>query len=687
MPALTFDDIDSPAGNALTFDDIENVEAPGFWKMAGQNFMGGLQAAGDIATGDFQNIGEYKPTPHTEALADKLFPSGSMQGTTMENIGDLLYNMKTNTSREDYAPVMLEKFGESLPGKAATAIGGVVPTFNLLGTAAQKYAIPTISDSTGATEDEVALAMLAASPIGLKAGKRPVGNGKTQPPPQAFLSGLPEVKAAKVLTAPIRAPLKTAGYIVDTAGTIAKPIVQPMARSILESDNRIFGGGLKGDLASQTAKEGAALGERMGVDFTAGELTGNRAAMGLEDVFANTPSYADRFAKANDAKTSKIIGKFNETLDKIYPESGSRTDVGISLGDAYRGTLDNLIKTRREQAKIDFDSALKGTNEANILSNNLFRELQAIADEGNAKLLTKSKAHGAALARNILNRTSSKTQKGNIQSDTISLQDMANGLSDFSSEATRPGSILDNAQSAAERRVYARLYNALQKDLDAEIASPKGNPQRAAMLAVARNNFSKHSNSIADIQKTTLGKAIGESQRNSEGQLVIQPEMVADRFVKMQPSELKATMKFLDSNHPDIAQMARRHTLERALRISEEGRGLRGEGTTKEFTKAEFVKNLPDKEKLSALMGDSMAASEILDVATAMNRLIDYGASMRGSQTFGRGEFNKGATAHIKGALYRAITSDSLVEDLLNPRLRHEISFDARNINAEGKKP
>jgi hypothetical protein len=41
----------------------------------GSNFMQGIHNVGDIATGNWQDIGEYKLTPRTESLADKLFPA------------------------------------------------------------------------------------------------------------------------------------------------------------------------------------------------------------------------------------------------------------------------------------------------------------------------------------------------------------------------------------------------------------------------------------------------------------------------------------------------------------------------------------------------------------------------------------------------------------------------------------
>jgi hypothetical protein len=361
--------------------------------------------------------------------------------------------------------------------------------------------------------------------------------------------------------------------------------------------------------------------------------------------------------------------------------------VGNRLSSAYNNSINSLIKARDEQGRIDFDAATKGAGarDTNILSNNFFRTLQELKDEGSARLLTSREELGAQLANKYLSRLSTKTKGGNLQADTISIYELQKGLSNFSKAAKRPGGVLEDAKSAAMRSAYARLAQALEKDLDAEIANPKGDPQRSAMLQVARDNYRNYSAQIADIEKTTLGRVVGEAEHNSTGQLMISPEGIADKFTKMQPTEIRNTLQFLDKNHPDVAQMVRRYTLERALQQAMEGKGLRGEGTTKDFAKAEFVRQLPDQQKLNALLKDPVAAKDIRDVAAAMNRLIDYGAERSGSQTAQRTDFLASISRWGKGALYRSIVSDSLAEDLLNPQKRMAIAKEVRDNTPKTK--
>lgn len=581
--------------------------------------------------------------------------------------------------RLDYQRAFLEGMGNSPGGKFLGAAGGLIPEFNIVTTAIKDYINPAIVETTGADESTVALAEMAlTAPLMIKAARTPVKGNQ-----------LPSIQAAgattKAITYPIRHPIDAATGTIKAGAkatnAVLRPVVQPVVRGIIDGDNPITGEpGLRTALSSETALEGSRLGKKFGVNFSASELTGNPTAMGIEDALANSARWGGKFADANSIKTERIINGFNKTLDKIYPEASTRTDVGNRLSATYNNTINNLIKTRDEQARIDFEAAVKGAGarDTNILSNNFFRTLQELKDEGNARLLTSREELGAQLANKYLSRLSTKTKAGNTQASTISIYELQKGLANFSKAAKRPGGVLEDAKTAAMRSAYARLAEALQRDLDAEIVNPKGDPQRSAMLALARDNFRNYSNQIADIEKTTIGKIAGGAERNSAGELVLSPEGVADKFIKMEPTEIRNTLQFLDKNNPEVAQMVRRYTLERALMQATEGKGLRGEGTTKDFAKAEFVRQLPDQQKLNALLKDPIAARDVRDVAAAMNRLIDYGAARSNSATAQRTDFLASISRWGKGAFYRAIVSDSLAEDLLNPQKRMAIAKEVR---------
>ena len=100
-------------------------------------------------------------------------------------------------------------------------------------------------------------------------------------------------KTLPYLSEAITHPIATGGKVLDAAqkvaGKVLRPLVQPAAREALLSANPIFGGGLNKALISPTAEEGARLSDKLGVKFSAGELTGNTAARGGHRVGGHWP--------------------------------------------------------------------------------------------------------------------------------------------------------------------------------------------------------------------------------------------------------------------------------------------------------------------------------------------------------------------------------------------------------------
>lgn len=495
-------------------------------------------------------------------------------------------------------------------------------------------------------------------------------------------------------------PIDTAGKVVDSAikigGAALKPIVKPAVRGILESDNSVFGGGLKTAMQSKEAKEGATLGKKMGVNFSAGELTGNPTARNIEDALANSARWSSKFTEANEQKTNAIVGKFKEVLDKISSKPTSQTGLGEKLTSAYKDTIDSLVNTRRAQASVDFKRAEEATGgKPVVVPSNFIKVLNDFIKEGSSPTATREQIATANSAKKalanltekpiapsaILDATGKPIERPTApQFKKITVRDLQNGLEGYGDAAKSPGSISGGLKTASDRRFAKSAKNAFESDLDA--AAESGVGEGAHALKTARDHYRIISAKIGDIQKTALGKVVGGAERNSAGELVISPEKMANRFLSMDATEIKNTLKFLDAHHPDVANMARRHTLEAAFKKASEGMGQRGAGMTKDFGKAEFIKGLPSDDKLNALLGGSKAASDVKDVASAMNRLIDYGAKKSGSQTAQRMDILNRLGSWGMSKLYRSIVDDTLAEDLLNPTKRNALSAEAKKVNS-----
>lgn len=502
----------------------------------------------------------------------------------------------------------------------------------------------------------------------------------------------------------VRHPIETTGKVIDsavrTSGKILKPIVKPAVRNVLDSDNPLYGGKLKADLASPEAQKARELGKRIGVNFSAAEQTGNTMARGVEDTLANSPRWSGKFAEANEQKTDAVVKKFKETLSSVSPQETNVAQLGERLTKAYKESIDSLVATRRAQSDVDFESARQATGGAPVIvPNNYIKVLNDFVKEGASPTATKEQiVTGKQAAKRLQALTEKPAQPSGILDSTgkpiqqstapqykkITVTDLQNGLNGYGEAAKSPGSITGGLKTASDRRFAKAAKNAFEDDLN--VAADSATGEGAAALKMARDNYRKVSGKIGDIQQTAIGKIVGGAQRNSEGELIIFPEKISDRFLSMEPSEIKATLKFLDQEHPDVAMMARRHTLESAYKQASEGAGQSSAGGIKNFDMKKFVEGLPNDAKLEAIMGSHKAVGEVKDVAEALNRLRWYGGRKVGSQTFGRQEQNK-IFEGLKGwgakKLYQSALDDTLAEDMLNPQKRAEFTAEANKINGK----
>lgn len=536
----------------------------------------------------------------------------------------------------------------------------------------------------GGDKEDVPLTEQLLTPLGMRA-------------PKVDVLSKPLTSAAKGIKDAALHPIDTVGKGVNAAGraasAVGKPIVKPLAIGMLESDNPVFGGGYKASLESPTAKEGERLGKKLGVKFSGGELTGNAAARNVEDVLANSAKYSEKFSEENQKKTDAIVGNFKKTLDEVYPKSVSGLDVGDKISTSYKQTIDSLAKSRSQQFRSDLGLAKQASKgEAIIAPDNFVKVLKKYVSEGENPVAHPAQVAAAREAKAILENLKIPSPKPSLLLDQngdpikfpsaaesykhLTIDDLQSGLQGYGDAAYTGGGILKKLASASDTRFAKEAKSALEKDMDSTASS--GGNDAAKYLKNARDNFRKNSSKISDIEKSTLGKMIGDAEYDSEGKITIPPEKMAAKFLSMGPTEISNTLKFLDKSNPEVANMARRYTLESVLEKSMEGKGQRGEGTSKSFPKSEFVKSLPSGDKLNAIMGSTKAANDVRDVAAALNRMIDYGAEKKGSQTAMRLE---GMVKWGKGALYRSIASDSLAEDLLDPTRRRELAEEAKKNN------
>lgn len=510
------------------------------------------------------------------------------------------------------------------------------------------------------------------------------------------------VTAAKDLG---KATVTAVRHPIDTVSRMAKPVVEKTVGSAIDSDLPIVGGGVKKALQSPTAKEGERLGKKMGVNFSTGELTGSSAARTVEDALANSARWSSKFTEANEKKTDAIVKKFKEQLDTITPETATREGMGEKMSSAYNQTMKDLQNARSAQAAADAEKAGLATGGAAIIEpTNFVKVLESFAKEGKSPTATKQQQAAAAQAESILaslkekspvvkqlaatsprDRYSGDVLREELPSGAqpakykkITIKDLQNGLAGHGENAKSTGGMINAMLTASDRRFSKAAKEALEDDLDA--AAQVGKGEGAEALKTFRDNYRSFSAKIGDIQQTAIGKIVGKAERDSQGNLVLNHEAVADRFLGMDPSQLKNALAFLDKNHPDVANLARRYTLEEAYNKASMGKGQSGAGMTRPFGKAEFLKALPDDAHLEALLGDKKAVSEVKDIAAALNRVQQWGATRKGSDTAIRSSFER-LTQWGGHTIVKALIGDNLAEQMLNPQLRKQMAAEAHKVN------
>lgn len=656
--------------------------------------MGGSVAYSDVPEG-FQ----VKSAPASQSYSD--VPEGFSVKESSQNPGYTRGGLPFKSTAEPLGPQNLIDAAMMVPAAGAEmmAARGIEAATPALARAFPKAA-QVIEE--GNFLPGVAKAAKGAGAGAVGGGTYAVGTGRSIPEGMAIGAGIGAAPAAVggVVQA-VKHPLDTAGKVVEsalkTSGAVIKPVIKPMVRGIMESDNPLIGGGLKKDLESEEAKKARELGKRVGVNFSAAEQTGNTMARGVEDTLANSPKFSSQFAEANDQKTTAVVNKFKETLASISPNETDVAGLGDRLTKAYKGTIDSLVNTRRAQAEVDFTRAREATGGAPVVvPENFIGVLNKYIKEGASPTATKEQIATAAEAKKALANLTEKPAKPSTILDAtgqpiarpvthqykkITVNDLQNGLHGYGDAAKSSSSITGGLKTASDRRFDKEALHAFEADLDK--AADSGVGAGAQALKVARDNYRSTSQKIGDIQQTALGKVVGGAERDSKGNLVLFPEKIADRFMNMEPTEIKATLKFLDQEHPDVAKMARRYTLEAAYKKASEGMGQAAAGGVKDFNMKQFVEGLPNDEKLTAILGSHKAVSEVKDVSEALNRMRWYGGRKGGSQTFGRTEILNGFKGWGAKKLYQSALDDTLAEDMLNPQKRAELSAEANRINGK----
>ena len=165
------------------------------------NAEAGVKAVGDLATGNWM-AGSHE---RSQGLADKLL-EGFSDDPNVLNVLKYAFNNRDKAAPGEISGALLEQMGNNPAGKAVTAIGGIMPHYNVLSAAVSRYGVKPVAEATGIPEENINLALMTAVPGAKLASKAPI------------IRNMPKVSAA--LAKPY-----------DKAASTPDPLIQGVAKA------------------------------------------------------------------------------------------------------------------------------------------------------------------------------------------------------------------------------------------------------------------------------------------------------------------------------------------------------------------------------------------------------------------------------------------------------------------------
>lgn len=365
-------------------------ENTSFWQDVKSNAENAISSAGDLLSGNYEDIGRTVSTPRTAALGDKLFPPGS-EGTFMDAMRNL-----GNTNPSDWSGTLLEKFGNTPEGKALAVIGGLNPVYNVAGTAYNKYVVPGVSDLTGIAPENIQLATLLGGTTGLKSA------GKIKDPNLVALSYLKSKVASNIPEVPgnIGSILRdntsgrpsvpaTSGVTLPTAAATPE-IAMEKVFNLLQQQYK-DPAELRKAINSYGSSQGKALVELgdEGVQRLAeGAAQFDKGGKVAAEYFGDKISVAPETVKGSVYKNISPNANYLDEVDKIVKEG--RTEAGPYYTEAYKANqsvmspvIRNILNTPQgksalKEAVADMQNEMVNPAKADPGLNTVMRDLQSV---------------------------------------------------------------------------------------------------------------------------------------------------------------------------------------------------------------------------------------------------------------------------------------------------------------------
>ena len=325
----------------------------------------------------------------------------------------------------------------------------------------------------------------------------------------------------------------------------------------------LIGGGVGGMAGAERGiakppSEAQRASQASGIPLTLGQETGSKALTftenTLRDLFPSAgTAHADELAQVTAGAR-----RVDELASKMGTATADAEAIGNQLRSSYKNTVQNIDKLRSSQAATDYGAVRTMAAGKPLIGykNTLDTLDQIIAQNKNVPAGDAVKiAKQAQSMRDLI-----------AKQGTATVDDAMRTRSAWGKAAGRTGNIFSDIDPNANQMMAKRLFAAINKDFD--VASTAQTPVAQA-LRKANQNYAKSSQSIDFIKKSALGKLLGEDVVDAAytGQVASTkaPELIAKRYLSMNPSEAKSVTSILQQHDPQTLQDVKSFVLRNGL--------------------------------------------------------------------------------------------------------------------------
>lgn len=497
-----------------------------------------------------------------------------------------------------------------LPGKAVSALadvfgGGKPPV--------RAGEVPSLGKATPLTAEATKEAVQKAAP-GLEEAAAPKTTSEKYA--AAALQALPTAVggegtlAAKALRAAgAGVGGKLGSEYLGTAGGIAGAIVGGGAGGIVSREMN----------AAKAATEAAKQSEKTGIPLTLGQESGNKTLIATENIIGKSvlgagTSYADKVKQ-----TTAGVQAVSKLADQFSKDPENAEDLGRKLQTALMSTVQKYDQLRSADAARDYGEVRRLAQDRPVIQyGNTVNALNKIIEETrNVPSGESKKIYNQALAMRDDLVLGGKAR-------TFTVDDAMRTRRTWGAAARGTGNVFVDVDPNLSRQFAGRLFGAINDDFAK--ASEGGTPI-AQSLAKANKRYADYSRSIDFVRKSALGSLVGEDVvdaafSGAQG-TVKAPEMMAHRFMNLQPSQARQVSNILRRNNPQVLEDTKAYVLRDMLEKSS--------STVPGTTPMSFDRFLTQYKKIESKLKDmgftQSELKDIRDVTDTMARAADKAGS------------------------------------------------------------